>query len=100
MCGSRDATAATNARALYTDAIARAPRDYVLHENYGEFLELTGDLKQAALEWKQARELMPRNPFAFLTEGQLLEKQGELAAARECFRQAVNTSSALRRGLV
>jgi tetratricopeptide (TPR) repeat protein len=86
----RNATAASNARALYTDAIARAPRDYLLHQNYGEFLELTGDFKQAALEWKQARELMPRNPFAFLTEGQLLERQGELLSARECFRQAVN----------
>ncbi len=90
MIRHRDATAATNARVLYTDAIARAPRDYFLHENYGEFLELTGDLKQAALEWKQARELMPRNPFAFLTEGQLLEKQGELSSARESFRQAVS----------
>ena len=69
MLRQRDATAATNARALYADAIARAPRDYLLHQNYGEFLVLTGDLKQAALEWKQARELMPRNPFAFLTEG-------------------------------
>jgi tetratricopeptide (TPR) repeat protein len=90
MLRQRDATAATNARSLYQDAIARAPRDYLLHENYGEFLELTGDLKQAALEWKQARELMPRNPFAFLTEGQLLEKQAELPAARDAFRQAVN----------
>jgi len=86
----RDATAATNALSLYNDAIARAPHDYLLHENYGEFLELTGDLKQAALEWKQARELMPRNPFAFLTEGRLLEKQGKLAAARDAIRQAVN----------
>jgi len=86
----RNGTAATNARALYTDAIARAPRDYLLHENYGEFLELTGDLEQAALEWKQAGELMPRNPFAFRTEGQLLEKQGKLAAARDAFRHAVN----------
>jgi tetratricopeptide (TPR) repeat protein len=51
MLRQRTPTAATNARALYTDAIARAPRDYVLHQNYGEFLELTGDLKQAALEW-------------------------------------------------
>ena len=90
MIRHRGASAATNARALYTDAIARAPRDYMLHENYGEFLELTGDLNQAALEWKQARELMPRNPFAFLTEGQLLEKQGELSSARESFRQAVS----------
>ncbi len=89
MLRHRDATAATNARSLYTDAIARAPRDYLLHENYGEFLELTGDFKQAALEWKQARQLMPRNPFAFLTEGQLLERQGDLSSARESFRQAV-----------
>ncbi|HUD84493.1 MAG TPA: tetratricopeptide repeat protein [Candidatus Saccharimonadales bacterium] len=86
----RTAAAATNARALYNDAIARAPRDYLLPENFGEFLELTGDIKQAALEWKQARELMPRNPFAFLTEGQLLEKLVELSAARDDFRQAVN----------
>jgi tetratricopeptide (TPR) repeat protein len=85
----RDATAITNARALYLDAIARAPRDYYLPENYGEFLELTGDLKQAALEWEQAHELMPRNPFAYLTEGQLREKLGELSAARNDFRQAV-----------
>ncbi len=90
MIRRRDATAATNARSLYTDAIGRAPRDYLLHENYGEFLELTGDLKQAALEWKQARELMPRNPFACLTEGQLLEKLGELSSARESFRLAVS----------
>ncbi len=86
----RDATETANERAIHTDAIARAPRDYLLHENYAEFLELTGDIKQAALEWKQSQELMPRNPFAFLTEGQLLEKQGDLSAARECFRQAVN----------
>jgi tetratricopeptide (TPR) repeat protein len=86
----RDAVAATNARALYNDAIARAPRDYMLHENFGEFLELTGNIKQAALEWRQARELMPRNPFAYLTEGQLLEKQADFSAARDAFQQAVN----------
>jgi tetratricopeptide (TPR) repeat protein len=91
MIRHRDAPAATNdARSLYTDAIARAPRDYMLHQNYGEFLELTGDLKQAALEWKQAGELMPRNPVAFLREGQSLAKQGELSSARESFRQALN----------
>jgi tetratricopeptide (TPR) repeat protein len=84
-----DAAAATNARAIYTDAIAHAPRDYLLHQNYGEFLELTGDLKQAALEWKQARELMPRNPFACLTEGILLETQGERSAARDAILQAL-----------
>jgi tetratricopeptide (TPR) repeat protein len=85
----RDAAAATAARALYTDAIARAPRDYILHQNYGEFLELTGDLEDATLEWKEAHELVPRNPFAFLSEGRLLEQQGQFAAASESLRQAV-----------
>jgi len=85
----RDATAATNARALYTDAIARAPRDYLLRQNYGEFLELTGDLKQSALQWKQARELTPNYPVPFLVEGLLLEKQGEFSSARDSLQQAV-----------
>jgi tetratricopeptide (TPR) repeat protein len=89
MLRQRDSAAATNARALYNDAIARAPRDYMLHENFGEFLELTGNIKQAALEWRQARELMPRNPFAYLTEGQLLEKQADFSGARNAFLQAV-----------
>ena len=89
MLRHRDAAAATNARALYLDAIGRAPRDYMLHENYGEFLHLTGDVKQAALELKKAGELMPRDLFAFLSEGRFLEEQGEWAGARECFYHAV-----------
>jgi tetratricopeptide (TPR) repeat protein len=89
MFAQRNASSAAAARALYADAIARAPRDYVLHQNYGEFLQLAGDIKEAAAEWRRARELMPRNPFARLTEGQLLEKLGELPPAREAFRAAV-----------
>jgi tetratricopeptide (TPR) repeat protein len=86
----RDATAATNARALYIDAINRAPHDYILHQNYGDFLELTGNLKEASLEWKQAREMMPRNLLALLTEGQLFEEEGDLASARESLQQTVS----------
>ncbi len=90
MIKRRNLTAAAKARMLYADAISHAPGDYLLHENYGKFLELTGDLKTAEQEWKQARALMPRNPFAFLTEGQLLEKQADLTGARGAFQQAVN----------
>ncbi|HEY3914380.1 MAG TPA: tetratricopeptide repeat protein, partial [Verrucomicrobiae bacterium] len=86
---NRTPAAAAKARALYSDAITAAPGDYLLHENYGEFLELTGDIKQAALQWKQSCDLMPRNPSAFLTEGQLLEKEGDFPAARNALRQAV-----------
>lgn len=90
MMKRRNLTAATKARMIYGDAITRAPQDYLLHENFGEFLELTGDLKEAAQEWKKARELMPRNPFAFLTEGQLQEKQANFSPARDAFRQAID----------
>lgn len=83
-----DLAARKRARALYDDAIARAPGDYRLRENYGEFLELTGDIQGAAREWKASAELVPRNPFAFLTEGQLLEKLGDLPGARAAFAQA------------
>lgn len=86
----RDAAAVARARAIYIDAIARSPGDYMLHQNYGEFLELTGDLKQAAAEWHQATELMPRNPFAFLTEGKLLEREGDIVSARKACQQAVD----------
>jgi len=81
--------AANRARAVYADAIQRAPRDYYLHENFGEFLELAGDLTNAAVEWRRAYELMPRNPFAFLTEGQLQEELGQVKPARAAFLQAV-----------
>jgi len=85
----RTSEAAAQARALYAQAIARAPQDYLLHENFGEFLELTGDARPAAEEWKQARTLMPRNPFACLAEGQLRERLGEMAQARDCLQDAI-----------
>ncbi len=80
---------AAQARALYEDALRHAPADYILHGNYGEFLELTGDYRHAAEEWKQAHELAPRNPFAFLTEGKLRARLGETNEAGACFRQAL-----------
>lgn len=85
----RNPATAEAAQKLYSDAITRWPEDYVLHENYGEFLELTGNIPQAADQWDQARELMPRNPFACLTAGQLREREGKFPAARQDFEQAI-----------
>ena len=90
MLRRRGAAAAADARALYLDAIARAPRDFRLHQKYGEFLELTGDTKQAVLEWRQAADLMPHNLQAIVTEGQLSEDVGDLTGARQWLLQAVN----------
>ncbi len=80
--------ARAQAREICADAIGRAPDDYILHEVFGAVLQGMGDLKAATLQWHEARELMPRDRFAFLSEGQLLERQGQLAQARDACRQA------------
>jgi tetratricopeptide (TPR) repeat protein len=85
----RTPAAVEAARAIYRDAIARAPGDYYLRQDFGEFLELNGERREAAEEWRQAYELMPRNPFAFLTEGQLLEGLGQVQPARAALRRAL-----------
>lgn len=89
LAAGMDAAAAAKARALYVDAINRAPDDYLLRQNYGQFLQLTGDLRGAAMEWQKAAELMPRNPFACLTEGQILASLGEISRARKSMERAL-----------
>ncbi len=84
-----DAAAATKAREIYVDALQRAPDDYLLHENFAQFLESTGDFKQATAEWRQAHELSPRNPFAFYQAGRLLAQQSQWAEAQAALAQAV-----------
>ena len=78
-----------NARALYADAIARAPRDYMLHQNYAVFLQKNGEIHEAAREWKQAVELMPFDTAALASEGECLVMDRDFTAARQTFSQAV-----------
>jgi tetratricopeptide (TPR) repeat protein len=78
-----------SAREVYLDAIRRAPDDYYLHEGFAEFDELTGDLVGAAEQWRQSYELMPRNPFAYFSEGQILIQTGRLDDARASFKEAI-----------
>jgi tetratricopeptide (TPR) repeat protein len=84
-----DEPARVSAREIYTDALKRAPEDYLLHENFAEFLDLTGDIKQATTEWLRARELSPRNPFASYQAGHLLALQGQWTEAQNVLSNAV-----------
>ena len=83
------------ARALYKDAIARAPEDFDLYSNFADFLEATGAFKEAMVQWQALQKMMPSYYLVFFQEGRLLERQGELAAARASFAQSV----ALRPGM-
>jgi tetratricopeptide (TPR) repeat protein len=82
--------AAKTATENYLAAIQGAPNDHFLRENYAEFLESTGDLKQAAAQWQQVCDLMPRNCSAFYEAGRLLSLQGQWAAAQAALSQAVS----------
>jgi tetratricopeptide (TPR) repeat protein len=77
------------ARAVYEDAISHATNDYYLREDFGEFDEVIGDIKDAAEQWRQACLLMPRNPFGYFTVGELLSKLGQPGPARDAELQAI-----------
>jgi tetratricopeptide (TPR) repeat protein len=84
-----DAAAAAKAREIYLDALNRAPEDYMLNENFAEFLQSIGDLKQATMVWQRAQELSPRNPFACYQAGRLLAQQNQWVEAQAALSQAV-----------
>ncbi|HEV2434632.1 MAG TPA: tetratricopeptide repeat protein [Verrucomicrobiae bacterium] len=84
------ADAETNAREIYLDALRHTPDDYVLHENFAQFLESIGDLKPAVSEWQQACQLSPRNPFAFCQAGRLLAQLGQQPEAQAALAQAIS----------
>ena len=80
---------AAQARADFAAAINRAPADYWLHQNFAEFLESIGDVKQAVAEWQHVGALLPRNCYAYYKVGQLLAQQGSAAEAERSLLQAV-----------
>ena len=75
-------------RELYKEALSRAPEGHFLHEAFAEFLEATGDNKQAIVERKTVRELAPHYYFSYFTLGTLLKAQGDLAGAKDALIQA------------
>ncbi len=84
------ADAQASARKIYLDALNHTPDDYVLHENFAQFLESIGDFKQAVSEWQQACLLSPRNPFAFCQAGRLLARLGQQPEAQAALSQAIS----------
>ncbi|HUA39579.1 MAG TPA: tetratricopeptide repeat protein [Candidatus Sulfopaludibacter sp.] len=85
----RTAGAEANAREIYLNALQHAPDDYVLHENFAQFLESIGDFKQSVSEWQQACRLSPCNPFAFCQTGRLLALLGQQPEAQAALAQAI-----------
>jgi tetratricopeptide (TPR) repeat protein len=86
-----DATnAEASARGIYRDALSHAPDDYMLHENYAEFLQYIGDTAPSASEWQQACRLSPGNAFAFCQAGRVLARLGQFAEAQTALSKAIS----------
>ncbi|HEV2209733.1 MAG TPA: tetratricopeptide repeat protein [Verrucomicrobiae bacterium] len=77
------------ARAAYLEALARAPGDHFLHEVYAEFLESGGELREAAAQWRQVTELLPRGALGFYQWGRLQEQQNQPAPAEPPLQRAL-----------
>jgi tetratricopeptide (TPR) repeat protein len=76
------------ARAVYDQALKRAPRDPLLHEDYAEFLSAVHEPQAAIAERREVCELIPHYYFPFLSLGEILRDQGQLAESMESLRQA------------
>jgi tetratricopeptide (TPR) repeat protein len=93
-----DASEATQARSIYSEAIERAPSDFRLRENFAEFLEATGDLPQATAEWETIRDIIPQHHLAYFQAGRLLARQGKAAEAEKQLQQALKIRLDLSEG--
>jgi len=77
------------ANGVYTNAIAGAPSDPHLRRVYAEFLDATGHLKEAVVQWQQVKEWFPHHPFASVQAGSLLRRLGQFEEAGPLLEQGV-----------
>jgi tetratricopeptide (TPR) repeat protein len=82
------ATAQT-AATVYQAAINQAPQDFLVRENFAEFLESAGDLKSAAAQWQEVGQLIPHSCEPFYHAGRLLSLLDQWDAAQTALLQAV-----------
>jgi tetratricopeptide (TPR) repeat protein len=90
--------AAERARSELQAAVAHAPADHYLHENFADFLEAVGDLAGATAEWQRVQELEPHDFLASFQIGRLLARQGKPGEAEACLLKAVALHPILAEG--
>jgi tetratricopeptide (TPR) repeat protein len=84
-----DSEAPEQTRQLYQQALALAPTDSFLHQNFAQFLGARGDLAQATVEAQHVSELLPQTPAQYYDIGNLLIIQGRIDEAAEYFSHAL-----------
>lgn len=84
-----NAATAQAATTEYQAAINRAPQDFLLRQNFAEFLESAGDLKSAAAQWQEICALIPHSCEPFYQAGRLLSLLDQWDAAQTALLKAV-----------
>jgi len=84
-----DSEASEQTRQLYRQALALAPTDSFLHQNFAQFLGAKGDLAQATVEAQHVCELLPQTAAQYYDIGNLLIIQGRIDEAAESFSRAL-----------
>ncbi len=74
---------------LYQQALAQAPADNFLHQNFAQYLGARGALAQATEEAQKVCELLPQRPAQYYDIGNLLIIQGRIDEAEESFKRAL-----------
>jgi tetratricopeptide (TPR) repeat protein len=90
--------AAQTAANVYLKAIERSPADYLLRENFAEFLESAGDLKSALAQRQAMLPLLPQHCESFYQVGRLLEELNQFDAAEPYLLKAVALRPRLAEG--
>ncbi len=81
--------ARTQSRAIYEEALALAPNDYFLYENFAQFLNQTGDRAAAIKEEQYVSKLLPQTPVTYYKIGALLVGAGKTSDAAGYFSRAL-----------
>lgn len=76
-------------RTLYKEALALAPDDYVLHQNFAQFLSQISDWPEAIKEERAYTDLLPQTPEGPFKIGSMFVREGNIAEAEKYFRQAL-----------
>ena len=84
-----DKSSFTNAISVYEQAIARAPDDWVLRENFATLLQDFGQEREAEAQWRKVIQLLPHSEQAWFGLGNLLDSDGRAAEAVVAFREAL-----------
>jgi tetratricopeptide (TPR) repeat protein len=84
----RDRTNFLASVALYREALARAGKDWQLHDNFAGALVLHGDYSNAVIHLREVARLLPHHLQTYNLLGSVLLDQARWSEAEACYQQA------------